>query len=221
MRILVIEDDHKIANTLRRGLEQENYAVDIEYDGENGYNAASTTNYDLIVLDRMLPHMDGTQICKKLRSEDNHTLILMLSAKTTIGDRVEGLNCGADDYLSKPFSFEELLARIRALLRRPKETNNDELKVKDLTLNTLSVSVSRAGRNIKLSGKEFAILEYLMRNTGRVLSKDNIIEHIWNFDADVLPNSVEVYIGYLRNKVDKPFETPLIHTVRGFGYKIE
>lgn len=221
MRLLVIEDDHKIASTLKRGLEQDNYAVDVEYDGQAGYGAASTMDYDLIILDRMLPEMTGDEICQKLRDEKIHTPIIMLTAKSTVGDRVSGLNAGADDYLPKPFSFEELLARIRALLRRPKETVTDELKVEDLKLNTQSYKVERSGKNIQLSNKEFAMLEYLMRNSGRVLSKDNIIEHVWNFDADVLPNNVEVYMGYLRNKIDKPFKKPLLHTIRGFGYKIE
>jgi len=221
MRILAVEDDHKIAAAIKRGLAQENFAVDIEYDGENGLGAATTLPYDLIILDRMLPEMDGIELCKKLREQKIHTPIIMLTAKSNIAERVEGLNAGADDYLPKPFSFEELLARIRALLRRPKEAQSDELKVKDLTLNTLSYSVERAGKQIHLSSKEFALLEYMMRNAGRVLSKESMIEHVWDFDADILPNNVEVYVGYLRNKIDKPFKKPLIHTVRGFGYKIE
>lgn len=221
MRILAVEDDHKIAAAIKKGLSQESFAVDVEYDGESGLGAASTLPYDLIILDRMLPEMDGIELCKKLREQKIHTPIIMLTAKSNVSERVEGLNAGADDYLPKPFSFEELLARIRALLRRPKETQTDELTVQDLTLNTLSFSVTRSGKTIHLSSKEFALLEYLMRNAGRVLSKDNIIEHVWDFDADVLPNNVEVYVGYLRNKVDKPFKQPLIHTVRGFGYKIE
>lgn len=221
MRILAVEDDHKIASAIKRGLSQESFAVDVEYDGEAGFGAASTLPYDLIILDRMLPGMDGIELCKKLREQSIHTPVIMLTAKSNVSERVEGLNAGADDYLPKPFSFEELLARIRALLRRPKEAQSDELKVGDLTLNTLSFSVSRGGKPIQLSSKEFALLEYLMRNTGRVLSKENIIEHVWDFDSDILPNNVEVYVGYLRNKVDKPFKTPLIHTVRGFGYKIE
>lgn len=221
MRILAVEDDHKIAAAIKRGLAQENFAVDIEYDGESGLGAATTLPYDLIILDRMLPEMDGIELCKKLREQKIHTPIIMLTAKSNIAERVEGLNAGADDYLPKPFSFEELLARIRALLRRPKEAQSDELKVKDLTLNTLSYSVERAGKQIHLSSKEFALLEYMMRNAGRVLSKESMIEHVWDFDADILPNNVEVYVGYLRNKIDKPFKKPLIHTVRGFGYKIE
>lgn len=221
MRILAVEDDHKIASAIKRGLSQEGFAVDIEYDGETGLGAATTLPYDLIILDRMLPEMDGIELCKKLREQKIHTPIIMLTAKSSVSERVEGLNAGADDYLPKPFSFEELLARIRALLRRPKEAHSEELVVGDLILNTLSYSVKRGDTPIHLSSKEFALLEYFMRNPGRVLSKENIIEHVWDFDADILPNNVEVYVGYLRNKIDKPFKKPLIHTVRGFGYKIE
>lgn len=221
MRLLVVEDDHKIAGAIKRGLVQEKYAVDNEYDGESGLAAATSINYDLIILDRMLPGIDGIEVCQKLREKSIHTPILMLTAKSNVGARIEGLNAGADDYLPKPFSFEELLARIRALLRRPQTTTSDELNVGDLKLNTLSFKVTRADKEIKLSSKEFALLEYLMRNTGQVLSKENIIEHVWDFDADVLPNNVEVYIGYLRNKIDKKQKKQLIQTVRGFGYKIE
>ncbi len=220
MRILIVEDDHKIAGALKRGLEQENFAVDIEYDGDSGYGAARTLPYDLIVLDRMLPGIDGLTLCKKLREEQIHIPILMLTAKSHVHDRIDGLNSGADDYLPKPFSFEELLARIRALLRRPKEAQDSVLSVGNLTLDTATYQVSRNNTPIQLSSKEFALLEYLMRNAGQVLSKENIIDHVWNFDADILPNNVEVYIGYLRNKIDKGFATPLLHTVRGFGYKI-
>lgn len=219
MRILVVEDEHKIANAIRQGLQQEKYAVDIEYDADSGLGAALNEPYDIMIIDRMLPgSMEGIDICKKVRETGIHTPILLLTAKDQIKDRVEGLNSGADDYLVKPFSFEELLARVRALLRRPRETANNTLKVEDLTLDTISYEVKRAGKPIDLSAKEFALLEYMMRNTGRVLSKDNIISHVWDFDADVLPNTVEVYVGYLRNKVDKPFGRPLLRTHRGFGY---
>ncbi len=221
MRVLIIEDDHKIAAAIARGLTQESFAVDIEYDGESGFGAASTLPYDIIVLDRMLPEIDGVEVCRRLREQKIHTPIIMLTAKTSINDRVKGLNSGADDYMPKPFSFEELLARIRALLRRPKTAQTDELEVEDLTLNTQSASVTRGKKEIKLSSKEFALLEYLMRNQGQVLSKENIIDHVWNFEADILPNNVEVYIGYLRGKVDKPFKKQLIQTVRGFGYKLQ
>ncbi len=221
MRILVVEDDHKIARALQRGLSQESFAVDIEHDGEAGLGAAASLPYDLIILDRMLPQMDGIDIATSLRQQNIHTPILMLTAKGQVADRVSGLNAGVDDYLPKPFSFEELLARVRALLRRPAHTEDVILRVGDLTLNTLSFDVERAGDHIQLSSKEYALLEYLMRNAGRVLSKETIIEHVWDFDADILPNNVEVYMGYLRTKVDKPYDRPILHTVRGFGYKIE
>lgn len=222
MRILIIEDEHKIAQALKRGLEQERYAVDLEFDGESGQAAAEAESYDLIVLDRMLPGKDGAQICRDLRTNGNHVPILMLTAKDRISDRVQGLDAGADDYLVKPFSFEELLARIRALLRRPHEAASTILEVDDLQLDPANFTALRAGKFIPLSGKEFALLEYLMRNAGRVLSKDMIMNHVWDFDADILPNTIEVYIGYLRNKIDKPFDGPnLIHTRRGFGYTLK
>ncbi len=223
MRILVIEDEHKIAGAIKKGLEQEKYAVDVEYDADNGYGAALNEPYDLMIIDRMLPgSMEGLDIARNLREKSIHTPILLLTAKDQVRDRVAGLNAGADDYLIKPFSFEELLARVRALLRRPAESKTDTLKVGDLSLDTTNYQLMRNDQPIALSSKEFALLEYLMRNAGQVLSKDNIIAHVWNFDADILPNTVEVYIGYLRNKIDKPFKTkPLLHTVRGFGYKIE
>lgn len=222
MRVLVIEDEHKIANSIKKGLEQESYAVDVAYDGEYGFDLASTEDYDVIVLDLMLPKMDGMEICKQLRKDNIHTPILMLTAKSQLGDKVTGLNAGADDYLVKPFAFAELIARIRALTRRPKDALGAVLTSEDLSLNTLTYQVKRGEKEINLSKKEFAMLEYLMRHEDRVLTKDQIINHVWDYDADVLPNTVEVYIGYLRNKIDKPFKKspPLIHTVRGFGYKI-
>lgn len=223
MRILVVEDEHRIANSIKKGLEQESYAVDLAYDGEYGFDLAATEDYDVIILDLMLPKMAGVTLCRKLRKEENvHTPILMLTAKGELDDKVKGLNAGADDYLVKPFAFAELLARIRALTRRPKSSLDTVLEVDDLMLNTLTFEVKRAGKQINLSKKEFALLEYLMRYKGKVLTKDQIINHVWDYDADVLPNTVEVYIGYLRNKIDRPFKNKpaLIHTVRGFGYKI-
>ncbi|HSX18208.1 MAG TPA: response regulator transcription factor [Candidatus Saccharimonadales bacterium] len=222
MRILVVEDEHKIANAISRGLQQEKYAVDVEYDSDSGLGAALNESYDLMIIDRMLPgSIEGIDICRQVRDNNIHTPILLLTAKDQVRDRVQGLNAGADDYLVKPFSFEELLARVRALLRRPSESKGTILSVGDLTLDTLSYEVKRAGMLIYLSSKEFALLEYLMRNENRVLSKDNIIAHVWDFDADILPNTVEVYMGYLRSKIDKPFKKnpELIHTLRGFGYK--
>jgi two-component system, OmpR family, response regulator len=222
MRILIVEDEHKIANALKRGLAQESFAVDIAYDGDEGLASAQSEPYDVIVLDRMLPGVDGITMCKQLRAEGNHTPIIMLTAKDQVRDRVQGLDAGADDYLVKPFSFEELLARIRALLRRPHEAASSVLEVDDLRLNPATFAVTRKGQPIALSGKEFALLEYLMRNAGRIVTKDMIMGHVWDFDADILPNTVEVYIGYLRNKIEKPFtDSPrLIYTHRGFGYKM-
>lgn len=221
MRILVIEDEHRIAQAIKEGLEQESYAVDICFDGEDGYNTAANDDYDLILLDVMLPQIDGFEVCRRLRAEGNHVPILMLTAKDQNRDIVRGLDTGADDYLAKPFSFEVLLARVRALLRRPHDAHDEVLKVADLTLDPAKREVKRAGTHIQLSSKEYAIVEYLMRNQGKVLSKHNIMTHVWDFDADILPNNVEVFIAYVRAKIDKPFGRPLLHTVRGFGYKLE
>jgi DNA-binding response OmpR family regulator len=221
MRILVVEDEHRIAQAIKEGLEQEAYAVDVEYDGESGYNAAQAGEYDLIILDVMMPIMDGVEVCKKLRADGIHVPILMLTAKDQERDIIKGLDRGADDYLTKPFSFDILLARIRSLLRRPHNTLSEILEVADLSLDPASKRVARGDKTLRLSAKEFAILEYMMRNPGKVLSKNNIMTHVWDFDADILPNNVEVFINYLRTKIDKPFKDPaLIHTVRGFGYRI-
>lgn len=223
MRILVVEDEHKIANAIKKGLEQESYAVDVAYDGEYGYDLAATEDHDVIVLDLMLPKMNGMEICRALRGEEKHVPILMLTARGQLEDKVEGLNAGADDYLVKPFAFAELLARIRALARRPKNNTGTVLKVGDLKLNTVTFEVARGGDSINLTKKEFALLEWLLRHSGQVISKEQLIQHVWDYDADVLPNTVEVYIGYLRDKIDRPFpdKDPLIETVRGFGYKLE
>lgn len=222
MKVLVVEDEHKIATAIKQGLEQESYAVDLAFDANEGLSWALTGDHDVIVLDRMLPGLiEGVDICKEVRANKIHTPILMLTAKDGVGDRVAGLNSGADDYLVKPFAFEELLARIRALLRRPQDNLGTVLKIDDLTLDTVSYQVKRGDQTVSLSSKEFALMHYLLRNQNRVLSKANIINHVWDFDADVLPNTVEVYMGYLRNKIDKPFKGPnLIQTVRGFGYKL-
>lgn len=223
MRILVVEDEHKIANSIKKGLEQESYAVDVAYDGEYGYDLAATEDYDVIILDLMLPEMSGMEICRKLRENENHTPILILTARGQLDDKVEGLNAGADDYLVKPFAFAELLARIRALARRPKNNTGNVLKVGDLELNPVTFKVTRDGAEIDLTKKEFALLEWMMRHAGQVLSKEQLIQHVWDYNADILPNTVEVYIGYLRDKIDRPFEDKpqLIKTVRGFGYKLE
>lgn len=222
MRILVVEDERKIADSIKKGLEQESYAVDVAYDGLDGFDLASTVDYDVIVLDLMLPGMDGVELCRKLRDEKKRTPVLMLTAKGQLNDKVEGLDSGADDYLVKPFAFEELLARARALTRRPTNHIGVVLRLGDLSLDTLTFEVERAGQRIVLSRTEFSLLEYLLRHPNRTLTKDQIIGHVWDYDADVLPNTVEVYIGYLRGKIDKPFKNSpaLIHTVRGFGYRI-
>lgn len=223
MRILIIEDEHRIANNIKKGLEQEHFVIDVEYDGLKGYDLAATEEYDLLIIDRLLPSMEGTEICRKLRQDNIHSPILILTAKGQIKDKVEGLEGGADDYLTKPFSFEELLARIRALVRRPKKIESTILKVRDLELDTTKFTVTRDGKNVKISSKEFSLLEYLMRHPNTILSKDRIVNHVWNYEADILPNTVEVYIKNLRRKIDDPFKNkhPLIHTVRGFGYKME
>lgn len=222
MRILIVEDECKIANSIKKGLEQEGYAVDVTYDGESGYDMASTEDYDLIILDVMLPKIDGIALCDKLRNDSNSKPILMLTAKSEVEDKVLGLNKGADDYLTKPFAFSELVARIKALLRRPKREIPKIIKIDDLCVDITNFKVKRKNKIIKLTKKEFSLLEYLARNKGKILSKEQIIEHVWDYEADILPNTVEVYIGYLRNKIDKPFpdQPPLIHTIRGFGYKM-
>lgn len=223
MKILIVEDEHKIANLIKQGLEQERFVVDVAYDGTAGYDFASSEHYDVIVLDRLLPGIDGLTICKKLREDKNHTPIIMLTAKGQVGDKIEGLNSGADDYLTKPFAFEELLARIKALGRRPQDSIDTKLRVGELTLDVNTYEVKRDGKPIVLSAKEFSLLECLMRHSNKTLTKEQIISYVWNYDANILPNTVEVFIGYLRNKIDKPFpnKAELIRTVRGFGYRIE
>ena len=221
MRILLIEDDIAISRLLKEGLEDESYAVDVARDGSEGYRTASADEYDVIILDIMLPEMDGYEVCRALRKDGNKTPILMLTARDAERDIVEGLNTGADDYLAKPFSFDVLLARIRALLRRPNEKLEEILQVGDLKLDPSLKKVTRASQEINLTAKEYGVLEYLMRNKGKVLSKEQIISHVWDFDADVLPNNVELFIMFLRRKIDKPFKSKLIHTVSGFGYKLE
>ena len=217
MRILLVEDEHGIARAIKKGLEQENYAVDVAYDGAGGYDLAISEEYDCVVLDVMLPEMNGFEIAQKLRSENIHVPILMLTARGELGDKVKGLEVGADDYLVKPFAFEELLARIRALIRRPNKVLKNQIVAGDITINSNSYEVKRAGKSINLSRKEYSLLEYLVRNVNVVLSKEKIISHVWDYDADILNNTVEVYIRNLRKKLAKP---DIIKTVRGFGYKL-
>ena len=223
MRVLLVEDEEKIAKAVKRGLELKGYAVDTVADSDSGLSYAVDPDYDIIILDRMLPgSMDGIEIAKRARSEGQKAPILILTARGSIDDRVEGLNSGADDYLIKPFSFSELVARMQALMRRPPITSSTVLSYDDLTLDPSKFEVTRDGKSIKLSSKEFALLEYFMRHTEQILTKDMIINHVWNGDAIVMPNTVEVYIGYLRAKIDRPFpdKPTLVNTVRGFGYKL-
>lgn len=221
MKILVIEDEQHIADYLKKGLELKAHVVDLAYNGLEGFDLASNEEYDVIILDRMLPELDGIQVCQKLREEKNMTPILMLTAKTEVTDRVDGLDAGADDYLGKPFAFVELLARIKALARRPKNVIGTKLTEDNLTLDTKNYEVVRAGEIINLSKKEFSLLEFLMRNSRQVLTKEQLTERVWNYESDVLPNTAQVYLGYLRTKIDKNFpkEKQLINTIRGFGYR--
>jgi len=221
MRILIVEDEPKIAQAIKRGLAQEGFSADIVEDGDSAVSYGSSSEYDLILLDWMIPgSFDGPAVCAELRKDKVKTPILMRTAKGQIRDRVTGLNGGADDYMQKPFSFDELVARIHALLRRPAGLLDTDLKVGKLVLNSASKQVTYGKHEVQLTAKEFNLLEYLMRNQERVISKDELIEHIWSDDDDILPNTVEVYIGYLRNKIDKPFEVDFIKTIRGFGYRV-
>jgi len=218
MRILVVEDEKKVASFIAKGLTEESYAVDVAYDGEEGVFMALENDYDLIVLDLMLPKLDGMEILRKIRGSGKDVPVLILTAKDSVEDIVAGLEGGSDDYLTKPFAFAELLARIRALLRRSQEQKITTLKAGDLTLNPLTREVKRGDRKIELTSKEYALLEYFMRNVNKVLTRTLISEHVWNYEFDPLTNVVDVYVNYLRKKIDQPSETKLIHTVRGVGY---
>ncbi|OGM14251.1 DNA-binding response regulator [Candidatus Woesebacteria bacterium RIFCSPLOWO2_01_FULL_39_23] len=222
MRLLLVEDEKKLALSLKKALESESFAVDTAYDGEDALDKATFEPYDLIVLDIGLPKINGFEVTKKLREEKVPTPILMLTAKDTISDKVKGLNMGADDYLPKPFDFDELLARIRALSRRGKDEPKIRLSVDNLSLDPVTHVATRTNKELKLTAKEYALLEYLMRNQNHILSKTQILEHVWDIETDPFTNVVDVYIGYLRNKVDKDFpkEIPLIETVKGIGYRI-
>ncbi len=221
MRILVIEDENKIAQFIKRGLKEEGYAVDLAFDGEEGHFLADTNDYDLILLDLMLPKMDGLSLCKELRADDNQTPILMLTAKDTVKDKVKGLDSGADDYLAKPFAFEELLARVRVLLRHKDKNVPTQLKVRDMHIDLLTHQVTRGSQQIELTVKEFTLLEYLMRNAGTIVTRTMIAEHVWDINFDTFTNVIDVYINYLRNKVDTGFEHKMIQTVRGKGYLLK
>ncbi len=221
MRILVIEDEKKIVDFIKRGLKEEGYAVDVAYDGEEGHFLAKTNNYDIILLDLMLPKMDGITLCKTLKEEGVTSPIIMITAKDTVKDKVTGLDAGANDYLTKPFAFEELLARIRAVSRKKESKETTKLEVDDLALDLVTHKVSRAGQEITLTGKEYALLEYLMRNSGSIVTRTMISEHVWDVDFDTFTNVIDVYINYLRNKIDANFKKKLIHTVRGRGYVLK
>ena len=220
MRILLVEDEPKVASFIRRALEEENYAVDVCGDGTTGLDWAQGVNYDLIVLDLMLPGLPGLQLLRQLRAADVKTPVLILTARSEVDQRVKGLDAGADDYLTKPFAIEELIARARALFRRASGTPTGILQVDDLVLNPVTREVTRGGQRIELTAKEYALLEYLMRNAGRVLTRPMITEHVWDLDFDTFTNVIDVYISYLRNKIDRGRESSLIQTVRGSGYMI-
>ncbi len=221
MRILVIEDEVKIAQFIKRGLKEEGYAVDVANDGEEGHFLLSSNDYDAIILDLMLPKIDGLTLCRTLRKEGNQTPIIMLTAKDTVKDKIKGLDSGADDYLPKPFAFEELLARVRVLLRKKDSRVQTQLKVDDLSLDLLTHKVTRAEREIDLTVKEYALLEYLMRNAGNIVTRTMISEHVWDINFDTFTNVIDVYINYLRNKIDSGFADKMIQTVRGKGYLLK
>jgi two-component system, OmpR family, copper resistance phosphate regulon response regulator CusR len=220
MRILLIEDEAKVARFIERGLVAESYAVDVASDGSSGLELASTYHYDLIILDLMLPHMDGAEVLHRVRSRNRQVPVLILTARDKLQDKVGQLEAGADDYLTKPFAFAELLARVKALLRRGPVNRSSTLRVADLELDRLTLHVRRGGRRVELTAKEFALLEYLMANAGRVLSRNMIIEHVWDQSFDGFTNIVDVYVRHLRNKVDDDHSCKLIRTVRGVGYTI-
>ncbi|MFN3323027.1 MAG: response regulator [Bryobacteraceae bacterium] len=220
MRILVVEDEKRIADFLSRGLESAGYAVDIAGDGQTALGMIHATDYDLVILDLMLPDTDGLSVLERIRNRKANPPVLILSARGAVDDRVKGLELGADDYLVKPFAFVELLARVRVLLRRGQPTP-ERLQVADLTLDCIRRKVTRAGETIELAPKEFSILEYMMRNRGRPLSRTMIVEHVWDMDYDGLTNIVDVYIRHLRSKIDDKWSSKLIHTVRGIGYMLD
>ncbi len=221
MKLLVVEDEAKLGRAIKAGLEQDGYAVDLQADYDGGLAYAETEHYDLIILDRMLPGgHDGLEICKALRDAGNTTPVLMLTARGELDDRVTGLDTGADDYLVKPFAFEELLARVRALSRRPVAAVDLTITVGDLEINTATKQVSIGGNQVRMSKKEYALLEYLAHHPDQVWSKDQLIEHVWDFDSDILPNTVEVFIRSIRKKLDSAEAPSVIETVRGFGYRL-
>jgi len=218
MKILVVEDEERVAQFIQKGLKEEGHAVDVSYDGEDGGFLAEVNEYDLILLDVMLPKKNGISVCREIRERGVITPVLMLTARDSIEDRVRGLDAGADDYLIKPFAFDELLARVRALLRRQSENKTPTLQLADLELDPITRLVTRAGKPIRLTTKEYALLEYLLRNQNKVLSRTRIGEHVWDMNFDPESNVIDVYISHLRNKIDKGQGAPLLHTIRGQGY---
>ena len=220
MRILVVEDERELADVLKRGLEEHGYAVDLAFDGDDGLALAEMEPYDLVVLDVMLPGRDGFDVCRRLRAQGRNMPVLMLTARDAVDDRVTGLDSGADDYLTKPFAFQELLARVRALLRRQSVSRDPLLRAGDLEINTVTHEVHRGGRPIELTSKEYAILEYFARSPNRVLTRNQIAEHVWDFDFVAMSNVVDVYVRYLRRKLDDDHEPRLLHTIRGTGYQL-
>lgn len=220
MRILVVEDERRLANIIKKGLVEDGFAVDLSFDGEDGRYLSGSEDYDLIILDIMLPKMDGITICKQLRSGGIKTPIIMLTAKTTVDDKVQGLDSGADDYISKPFSFIELRSRIYALIRRSKQTASPVLTIADLEVDPIKHTVFRNGKKISLTPKEFSVLELLLRHKGELVTRSMIIEHVWDYNFDSMSNVVDVFIASIRRKVDKQAKIKLIHTLHGVGYKI-
>jgi heavy metal response regulator len=221
MKILLVEDEKKVASFIKRGLEEEHFTVDVAYDGESGEFMALTSEYDLIILDILLPKKNGFEVLKSLRANGIQTPILILTAKGSIDDKVEGLNSGADDYLTKPFAFAELIARIRSLLRRTSSEKSNIIKVADLELDTVKHIAKRGEKIIELTAREYSLLEYFMRNKVRVLTRTMIAEHIWDYHFDTGSNIIDVYVRRLRKKIDEGFPKKLIHTIRGVGYIIK
>lgn len=221
MRILVVEDEYDLAEAIQKGLREDGYAVDVVDNGQKAIDFSQVVNYDLIILDLMLPVKDGMEVLRELRQQGNKIPVLILTARDSVDDKIEGLDTGADDYLTKPFAFGELSARIRALLRRGIEENNNVLQVGDLVIDTISHNVTRAGKSIPLTVKEYSILEYLVRNRGQVLNRTQIEEHVWDYRFGNSSNIIDVYIRYLRQKIDKDFTPELIETVRGRGYRLK
>jgi heavy metal response regulator len=221
MRVLVVEDEKKVASFIKRGLEEESFSVDVAYDGEEGLEMAANNPYDVILMDLMLPKKDGLSVIRELREQDIVTPVLCLTAKDAVEDIVEGLETGSDDYLTKPFAFGELLARVKALLRRTSKDRGAEIFFADLRLDPVSHKVWRSDKEIDLTAKEYGLLEYFMRNPNEVLTRAMIAEHVWDYTFDSFTNIIDVYVNYLRKKVDRDYDTKLIHTVRGVGYVLK